>query len=205
MNPEETRRRIVEAVVALHQEVGPANTTVTGIAERAGVQRLTVYRHFPDERALIQACSAHWSAQHPPPDPGEWMGIADPAHRAVAALTGLYGFYRRGAPMMEKVLRDVEQVEPLREVMAPLGGFLAEMAGALAAGWEASPAAQRELRALTGHAVRFETWRSLSQEGLSDGDAARLLAGWLRSVAQGKEGEGRGGASRGGGGERAKG
>ncbi len=205
MNPEETRRRIVEAVVALHEEVGPANTTVTGIAERAGVQRLTVYRHFPDERALIQACSAHWSARHPPPDPGEWMGIKDPAHRAVAALSGLYGFYRRGAPMMEKVLRDVEQVEPLREVMAPFGGFLAEMAGALAAGWEAPPTAQRELRALTGHAVRFETWRSLSQEGLSDGDAARLLAGWLRSVAKGEEGEGRGDASRGRGGEPAKG
>ncbi len=175
-------------MVALHQEVGPAHTTVSGIAERAGVQRLTVYRHFPDERALIQACSAHWSARHPPPDPGAWMGISDPGTRARTALSGLYGFYRRGAPMLEMILRDVERVEPLGEVMAPFRGFLTEMAGALAVGWEASPGTQRQLRAATGHAVRFETWHSLAQEGLDDGESARLLTAWFRLIAGGLPG-----------------
>src|ERR671919_2710297 len=71
----ETRQRIVEAMVALHREVGPARTTISAIAERAGVERLTVYRHFPDERSLFEACTGHWRASHPPPDPGPWTQI----------------------------------------------------------------------------------------------------------------------------------
>jgi AcrR family transcriptional regulator len=186
MGSAETRQRIVEAVVALHQEVGPVNTTVTGIAERAGVQRLTVYRHFPDERSLIQACSAHWIAHHPPPDPAGWMGIADPQERSRHALEGLYAYYRRGAPMLEKIFRDVEQVPALQEVMVPFRGFLAEIAGVLATGWEASAEAQRLIRAATGHAVRFETWRSLAGEGLSDGASAALLSGWFQCLGRGR-------------------
>src|SRR3954451_5643804 len=89
----ETRRRIVEATVQLHQEVGPSKTTISEVAERAGVQRLTVYKHFPDERSLLGACSAHWREHNPPPDPTGWAGIDDPDERLRGALTGLYGFY----------------------------------------------------------------------------------------------------------------
>src|SRR5690349_651020 len=77
----ETRRRIIEATAALHREVGPARTTVSEIARRAGVGRVTIYNHFPDDVALLGACSAHFAASHPPPDPGAWVAIEDPDER----------------------------------------------------------------------------------------------------------------------------
>ena len=89
----ETRRRIVEATVELHTSVGPARTTISAIADRAGVQRHTVYAHFPDERALFQACSTHWRELHPVPESGSWAGIADPARRLRAALQEVYAWY----------------------------------------------------------------------------------------------------------------
>src|SRR3954469_2751691 len=101
---EETRRRITEATVGLHVEVGPANTTISEIAKRAGVQRLTVYNNFPDEISLLGACSAHYIAQHPPPDPGTWMSIREPGRRARTALAALYGYYRETEPMTGKVM-----------------------------------------------------------------------------------------------------
>lgn len=187
MTSDETRRRIVEAVVELHEEVGPAFTTITAVAQRAGVQRLTVYRHFPDEGALIQACSAHWSGLHPPPDPSVWAGIPEPRERARTALIHLYRYFRRGSPMLSKVIRDAGEVAPLKEVMAPFQGFLAEVAGGLAAGWGASAKRQRLLRAAAGHSVRFGTWRSLADEGLSPEEAAALLEEWLACIAEGAQ------------------
>src|SRR5919199_926005 len=86
----ETRQRIVEAVYALHREVGPARTTIKAIAERAGVERLTVYRHFADEGEIFAACSAHFQAEIPPPDPAAWAGVTDPAERLRAALLAFY-------------------------------------------------------------------------------------------------------------------
>src|SRR2546423_4242678 len=90
----ETRQRIVEATVELHTELGPARTTISAIAERAGVQRLTVYRHFPDERALFEACSGHWAAENPAPDPATWAAVDDPEERRRIALIEIYAFYR---------------------------------------------------------------------------------------------------------------
>src|SRR3954454_16202955 len=95
----ETRRRITESTVALHQEVGPARTRVAEIARRAGVQRLTVYNHLPDERELFGACSAHFIGQQPPPDPGAWAAIADPSERLRTALTELHAWYSARRPM----------------------------------------------------------------------------------------------------------
>src|SRR5258708_26025908 len=89
-----TRERIVEATVELHDSLGPARTTISAIAERAGVQRLTVYRHFPDERSLFEACSGHWAAHNPPPDPSTWSALDDPEERLRIALVEIYAFYR---------------------------------------------------------------------------------------------------------------
>lgn len=174
--PAATRRRIVEATVALHEEVGPAATTISAIAERAGVQRLTVYRHFPEERELLGACSAHWVAAHPFPDPAAWAGVEDPAERMAAALASLYGYYRSGARMLGRVLRDEEGNPALAEVNAPFHAYLREVAGLLSAGWGAGAETQRRLRAAVGHAVRFESWRSLAAEGLGDAEAAEVMA-----------------------------
>src|SRR3954468_23183799 len=121
----ETRRRIVEATVQLHQEVGPAKTTISEVAERAGVQRLTVYNHFPDERSLLGACSAHWIEHNPPPDPTAWAAIDDPDERMRTALSELYGFYEATEDMTGNVQRDAEVMPALREILdAGWGGFV---------------------------------------------------------------------------------
>jgi len=188
MNLSETRRRIVRAVRDLHEEVGPSSTTISGIAQRAGVQRLTVYRHFPDQRALIAACSSDWSGDHPFPASALWSGIQDPRKRLETALTELYAYFRGGAPMLEQVLRDEGQVPELAEVMAPWWDGMREMAGGLAAGWGTGQDDQRRLRAAVGHALRFETWRSLASEGLEDPEAADMMVRWITRLAQeGKE------------------
>ena len=103
---EQTRLRITEAAVELHGSVGPARTTISAVAERAGVDRLTVYRHFPDEQALFAACSRHWRALNPPPDPARWAAIGDPAARLAQALDELYCWFRSTHPMLENVIRD---------------------------------------------------------------------------------------------------
>jgi AcrR family transcriptional regulator len=180
-----TRRRIVEATMALHEEIGPAATTISAIAERAGVQRLTVYRHFPDERALIGACSAHWSAAHPTPDPAAWAHLRDPRRRLEAALGALYDYYRGGEAMLTRVLRDAETDGAVADAVAPLRRYLGELADDLGRGWHTPARARRVLRAAVGHAVAFETWRSLAAEGLSDTEAARIMAGMAGGAMRG--------------------
>lgn len=184
MSKQETRQRIVEATRALHEEVGPAATTITAIAERAGVQRLTVYRHFPDDRALIGACSSDWSEDHPLPDPVTWATLEDPVARLRAALGELYAYFREGAPMLEQVLRDEEEVPELADVMVPWWEYMKEVAGGLAAGWGVEASRQPILRAAVGHALRFRTWRSLTDEGLSDEDAVQLMVRLVECAAR---------------------
>src|SRR4051812_28717196 len=122
---EETRRRITAATVALHEEVGAARTTIKAIAERAGVERLTVYRHFPDEAALLDACSAHWIAAHPPPDPYGWT---EPR----AALRALYAYYGANERMLANNFRDREAMPALDVHMQGFDGFLDGVAAMLA-------------------------------------------------------------------------
>src|SRR4051794_33413856 len=114
---EATRRRITEATVALHQEVGPARTTISEVAKRAGVQRLTVYNNFPDESSLLGACSAHWVEQHPPPDPGGWATLREPTRRARAGLEALYRYYRETESMTGNVARDARAMPALRAIV----------------------------------------------------------------------------------------
>src|SRR5205085_973892 len=118
--------RITEAAVELHRTVGPARTTISAIAEKAGVQRLTVYRHIPDERELFAACNAHWLAADPPPDPSSWSDLRP-------ALRELYGWYRRNADMLGNSLRDAPSLPTLAEIADP-GPFLTAAATALMRG-----------------------------------------------------------------------
>ena len=180
---EETRRRIVRATVQLHNELGPARTTISAIAERAGVQRLTVYRHFPDERALFQACSGLWMVDHPLPDPTPWAGIEDPAERLQIALIEIYGYYRSTEEMTANVLRDLPDSPVMQEVAAPLLQYWAGVRDVLDRGWEARGERRARLGAVIAHAVGFESWRSLARRGeLSDADAAELMTRLARSV-----------------------
>src|SRR5512143_473553 len=178
---QETRQRIVEAAVALHEELGPAATTISAIAERAGVQRLTFYRHFPEERALYRACSAHWTAAHPLPDPSAWASLREPRARLKAALTALYAYYRSGAGMLTKVLRDAPGIPAVAEVMLPFRHYLRQRTNELALGWPASPL-QRLRRAAIAHALEFDTWRSLAGQGMTEAEAAELMVGMVTGV-----------------------
>jgi len=180
----ETRRRIVEAVYALHGEIGPARTTIKAIAERAGVERLTVYRHFADEGAIFAACDAHFRSETPPPDPAAWADIVDPAERLRAALAAFYGFYRRGENMIANAERDAVGLPALAVLMAPRDAMLAALREDLLAAWAVGDRARTRLAAAIAHALRFDTWRSLARvEGLEDVEAAELMVDLARAAA----------------------
>lgn len=180
----ETRQRIVEAIVALHREVGPARTTISAIAERAGVERLTVYRHFADEAAMFQACSAHFAAEVAPPDPAGWAGVAEPAERFRAALLAFYGYYRRGEDMHAQVFRDAPQLPALAAVLAPWESFVDATRDGLLEAWAAPASARARLSAAIAHALRFDTWRSLARaEGLDEAEVADLMVTLARATA----------------------
>ena len=180
---EETHRRITEAAVEVHQAVGPANTTISAIAERAGVQRLTVYKHFPDERALLAACSSHYEAENPVPDVVPWTRIPDPEERLRRALAETYAYHRRTEPMMSKVLRDAQIHAPTLEVTVPYLRHWDRARYVLVTGWEAEDQRLKVLLAALGHALEFWTWRSLVHErGLTDEEAIELMVGMVRSL-----------------------
>jgi AcrR family transcriptional regulator len=195
----ETRQRIVEAMVALHREVGPARTTISAIAERAGVERLTVYRHFDGERAMFAACSAHFATEVPPPDPAAWAGIAEPAERLRAALLAFYGYYRRAEQMLVRVHRDAPLLPALAAVLAPWDAFVGTVREGLVEGWGVRGRARTRVGAAVAHALRFETWQSLARsQALGDADAADLMVTLAQAVAAA------GPAARAGGGKRSR-
>jgi AcrR family transcriptional regulator len=168
-----TRARIAAAAAALHEELGIAKTTVADIARRAGVQRLTVYNHFPDLHALLPACTAHWLAEHPQPDLEPAFALDDPAERLRAALTSLYGWYRETAPMQRRVFGERATVPELDAWVArSTDPMLAQLATGLADGFD-----RPEAHALVAVALDFWTWQRLDQVGMDDAAAAELMTG----------------------------
>lgn len=156
----ETRQRIVEATVDLHSSVGPANTTISMIAERAGVQRHTVYAHFPDERSLFMACSGHVYERAPPPDSHAWRAIADRGERLRVGLTAIYDWYQRNAAVFGCVLRDAEHHAVTRETAE--FRFGPSMRAYLEVLGEGLSEMQQPALAL---ALSFYTWRTLTRDG----------------------------------------
>lgn len=179
----QTRQRIVEATVELHGSVGPARTTISAIAERAGVQRLTVYRHFPDERSLFRACSGRWAVEHPRPDPSRWAALEDPAERLRVALCEIYAYFRETEEMTANVRRDLPELPTLQEVAAPFAQYWEAARIVLDRGWKTRGRRRKLTRAVIGHAVEFETWRSLAREqGLDDVEATEMMVSLARAV-----------------------
>ena len=181
---EETRRRIVEATVALHETLGPGRTTISDIASRAGVERATVYRHFPDERSLFTACTGHYLAQNPPPDPGSWAEISDPVSRLRTALVEIYAYHRRTERISEQTERDLPDLPVLQAVLEPGFAHWARLRDVLAADWPVAEERRALVVAGVGHAIAFLTWRSLVREqGLEDNQAAAAMVSMVRSLA----------------------
>ncbi|MFE5535986.1 TetR/AcrR family transcriptional regulator [Streptomyces sp. NPDC056519] len=174
-----TRQRIIEAAVHLHGTVGPASTSIAAIAERAGVTRLTVYRHFPDENALFEACLGHWLSRQELPRPETWSAYGNPVERLRAGLADLYRFYRAGEQMLALVIRDQYAVpEAVREARERTDRRYVEV---LAGAWPEAGAPVR--RAAIGHAAAFSTWRSLCREqALTDEEAVRLMVALVEAA-----------------------
>ncbi len=181
---EQTRRRITESAVALHEEVGPAQTSISAIADRAGVRRSTVYRHFPDEEALFDACSSHWRAANPPPNPRAWSSIEDPAERTRAALGEIYGFYARTEAMYVSLMRDEPLVRPVERRLRDFYGFLGSIRDGLSADRGLRGRRAQLVRAAIGHALAFPTWRSLTREqALGNDEAVELMCRLVEEAA----------------------
>jgi AcrR family transcriptional regulator len=170
---QETRRRIVEAAVELHRAKGPARTTLSDVARLAGVQRHTLYRHFPNERELGLACSGLHFEAYPAPDPAEWHTIADPGDRLRHGLASVYDWYASDEGMFSSVLRDAE-VDPLTRELFELraGTPMAAIRSALA---EGLPGRKRSQAALD-LALDFRGWQRLRASGLSNAEAAEAMA-----------------------------
>ena len=168
----ETRAHIVEATVSLHEEVGPARTTIAAIAERAGVHRPTVYRHFPTVEGLLGACSGHWVELHPPPDPSSWVAVPDPEERLRVALDELFAYYEATEAMTRNVLRDAAVMPELAIYGDQFSDYFAAVNEVLLAGRAAEPM----LEAALTLAAAFETWQTISQRTDLDRAGAVVLA-----------------------------
>lgn len=175
-----TRERIVDAAMDLHETVGPAATTISALAEKAGVQRLTVYRHFPADEDLLAACSTKWLSLHPPPDVSG-IRADEPGERTRAILLALYQYFEDTNRMWTSIYRDLENVAALREPMAGFEAYLATVSRDLLSSW--TPRRSRRLRSTLVHAVQFSTWKSLASQGLGRRAMADLVGTWVAAAA----------------------
>jgi AcrR family transcriptional regulator len=182
---EETRQRITESAAELHGTVGPSRTSISAVAERAGVRRSTVYRHFPDEAALFTACSTHWAESNPLPDLARWGSIRDPDERLGTALDELYRYYRRTEAMMDNLHRDEVAMPIVRRLFTPFHEYIGAARETLSRGRHVRGRARDRVRAAIGHALAYPTWRSLTHEqGLDDAQAAELMRALVAGAAR---------------------
>jgi AcrR family transcriptional regulator len=178
----DTHLRITEAAIELHGTRGPSRTTMSAVAERAGVERRTLYRHFSSEAELFAACSTHYFAANPWPDLGSWRAVRDPHRRLEWALDELYAYYERTAPMYSNVLRDAELVDFARDAVAPLHTYLEEAAEILTAGRSVRARRRRLLVGALRHALAFSTWQSLTAAGVARADATMLVTALVEAA-----------------------
>jgi len=171
-----THRRILDAALALVAEAGVDRLNVSAVARRAGVQRLTVYRHFPDD-SLLHACSMLQAERHPLPDPADWAAIGDPERRLRKALRRIYGHYRESADYLDAVSRASAGTDIT-------DNYVENVMATLVAGWKPRAKRAAQLDATLEHVLRFETWLSLTRAGLDDKAAARLATRWVRAIAR---------------------
>jgi len=176
----ETRRRIVEATVMFHQTVGPSRTRVVDICRKAGVQRATFYRIFPDELSLFKECRAFVAGESPLPDPNACGSIEDPIRRLQSGLAAAYEYYGKHEQAMAVIIRDSE--------IMPAGGaffqYQDQLRDVMAAAWKARGKRKARILAACGHAADFQAWRSLARkQGLDDRDVIEAMATLVAAAA----------------------
>ncbi|WP_455208666.1 TetR/AcrR family transcriptional regulator [Kaarinaea lacus] len=179
---DETRERIVEATVKLHEELGPANTSIKAIAKEAGVQRLTVYRHFPDDASLFQACTSRYLEMYPPPNMVEWADIEIASERSHTALLAFCRYYRQTEKMWTVAYRDLDKVEALKEPMGQFEAYIDMVNDDLVKAWNQTHNIRKQLQVTLRHTLRFSTWQSLQKLNLKDEKIAELVQRWLAGI-----------------------
>lgn len=182
---EQTRERIVAAAFDLHATIGPSRTTIRAIADRAGLQRHTVYAHFPDLESLYEACTVHGIRSTGMPEVDGWRTIDRPLDRLRHGLTQMLAWYRTNEQMLSNVLFDVDPGAPPPTTPDPFEVRMVQLSGALMEGWGIKPDRRLVLEAVVGHALAFTTWRSLAGGGLTDDQVVAILVGLVEAVADG--------------------
>ena len=180
-----TRDRIVTAAFDLHASIGPSRTTIRAIADRAGLQRHTVYAHFPDLEALYEACTVHGISSTGMPTPEGWRTIALARDRLQHGLIEMIRWYRANERMLGNVLFDVDPSAPPPATPDPFEVRMEVLLDVLMEGWQVGPDDEPTLRAVIGHALAFTTWRSLVAGGLVDDQVVVVLVGLVEGVADG--------------------
>jgi AcrR family transcriptional regulator len=180
---EQTRDKIVDAAMALHEEIGPRATSISAIAERAGVQRLTVYRHFKDDVAIFQACSSRWFELNPPPDPSLWRELSPALKRTEETLRNIYTYYAANAQMLNRVYSDEADVPALQEVMEGFKSYLDQIGNDLVKAWQPESKKRKDVKVLISHALQFPTWNSFSQEKMKENRIAEVMAKCIEHIA----------------------
>jgi AcrR family transcriptional regulator len=179
----ETHRALARAASELHHTVGPSRTTISAIAERAGVQRLTVYRHFPNDEAIFTACTAYSFSVDPPPNPDTWTGIEHPEKRLRRALGECYRYYRKKRQLLANLYRDAE-MPVVAAALQRRRAMLRHAQEILQAGWRVSSSRGRFFAATLAHSLEFSTWLSLTEEqGLTDSEAIELAVRLVNAAA----------------------
>jgi len=167
----------------LHGTIGPARTTTSAVAERAGVQRSTLYRHFPDDVSLFGACSAHWAALHPAPDSSRWAEIGDVDERLRTALSELYRWYGSDEQMFLNISRDAELVPAMHAPVEVEQQLFQHLLAAIGRGRPERGRARRRAQAAIAHAASFATWHALTRQGgLDDDEAVRVATGMVAAA-----------------------
>ena len=166
----------------LHEALGPAQTSIKAIAEEAGVQRLTVYRHFPDDESLFEACTSHYLGLHPPPDLVTWAAIQDASERSRAALIAFYHYYGQTKQMWTVAYRDVDALEALQKPMSQFEAYLDLVTDDLVKPWNQTHNRKKQLQLTLRHALRFSTWLSMKKAQIKDDKIAELVQSWLAGI-----------------------
>ena len=178
---DQTRQKIVDATIELHQSIGAAQTTISEIAKRAGVGKVTVYRHFPDEESLFYACSGHYFSQHPFPDLALWRQIPDPVERLQTGLRESYAWYEENAQMIGMALAEARHLP----MMAPYHAYWDDAAETLAAAWRTRGQQRKNQKAAIVLALSFDTHRTLTREQqLSTERAIALMSRLVENATQ---------------------
>lgn len=182
---ERTRERIVTAAFDLHATIGPSRTTIRAIADHAGVQRHTVYAHFPDLDSLYEACTMHGIRSTGMPKPDAWRNIAKPIDRLRHGLTEMVAWYRANERMLGNVLFDIDPTAPPPTTPDQFEIRMRGLLEVLVEPWSVAADRQSAFEAVVGHALAFTTWRSLATGGLTDDHVVAILVGLVAGVAGG--------------------